>query len=498
MKINNLIKLNVYDRNIYYDQLNDKFNIEKDSSNTIDVDNLDVFIRSKISNKRFYLKLSVTENCNLECPYCYQVNSEYDRTFSSKKVGKRELEILKKFIRIHLEKPEIESFQLAWYGGEPLLEIETIIELNKWAREVCNDLNVLFYSDITTNGVLLTEDIALSLKDSHISTLSITIDGDENEHNKYRYSIKNQETYRTIMANINNAAKYFDIIISYLSKKHDNYKILQTFINIQNSCNYKLRFFIGRLENIEGCLPSSLEQYDIRDFTQYKNNLHKKMIKEFLYIGDRAVHNLGAGYCYANTDYGYCLTPDLKVFKCQEAIGIDRLSVGHINHNGQFISDNTAWNADNLISECKKCELLLSCGGGCRYKRVSGDETCTNGLICKDGSFDYSLTNQTFENLSMNIHNNIRNKHIEQKIKELVISLDGTVNNNGLIDIDSLSRVMLLVYLEDILDQELDDDLFLVNEELTLFYIYWKLKEVENLESKIVDIIEKSSEEVLL
>lgn len=127
--------------------------------------------------KRKIVMLTITENCNLDCVYCFE---------KAKTTKAMDIEIAKKIIEHEFENSEnfdIIEFQL--FGGEPFLCKDLIIELVEWTFSKKFNKAYLFF--LETNGTLVHGDFQKwLLKMKGILNLGLSIDGDKETHNKNR------------------------------------------------------------------------------------------------------------------------------------------------------------------------------------------------------------------------------------------------------------------------------------------------------------------------
>ena len=101
-----------------------------------------------------------------------------------------------------------------WFGGEPLLKFQEIIEESAKVKEICTNNNREYIGSITTNGYLLNKHIFSELYIVGIRTYQITLDGEK--HDKFRVLENGSGTFNTIKNNISNISNMdgdFHIII---------------------------------------------------------------------------------------------------------------------------------------------------------------------------------------------------------------------------------------------------------------------------------------------
>ncbi|MCL2222558.1 MAG: Cys-rich peptide radical SAM maturase CcpM [Oscillospiraceae bacterium] len=153
-----------------------------------------------LTRKISKLTLQVTQRCNLRCSYCvYSGDGTYDsRSHSNKTMT---FETAKKAIDYVLQS-SIDSnlVNFSFYGGEPLLELDLILECIDYVKARRGAKRVTF--NLTTNGTLLTIEIYKVLSDYDVSIL-VSLDGPKPVHDNTRKYIDGGGSYDDIMRNVN-------------------------------------------------------------------------------------------------------------------------------------------------------------------------------------------------------------------------------------------------------------------------------------------------------
>lgn len=149
------------------------------------------------------LTLELTQNCNLRCRYCiYSDNLDYIRNHCNKRmsweVAKRSIDYFIGIINSPWRTSTADAC-IGFYGGEPLLEFELIKECVEYCKQ--QDSKVQIKHNMTTNGTLLTEEIAKFLVDNEIALL-ISLDGPQSEHDKHRVFKSNRGSFSKVDANL--------------------------------------------------------------------------------------------------------------------------------------------------------------------------------------------------------------------------------------------------------------------------------------------------------
>lgn len=84
----------------------------------------------------YRLMILPTFRCNLSCWYCVQEHTKVDLT-------SEQVERIKLHLKKYLVKYDIKNFYLTWFGGEPLLRYDIVTDITSYAKNLCEELNIL-------------------------------------------------------------------------------------------------------------------------------------------------------------------------------------------------------------------------------------------------------------------------------------------------------------------------------------------------------------------
>ena len=332
---------------------------------------------------RLELILLSSEDCNFRCEYCYE---DFPRGTMEPWVRAG----VKKVVERSLSR--LRSLSISWFGGEPLYGWPAIEELAPFFVEVAEKHDLYLSSNITTNGYLLTPEVAEKMLAWRINRYQITIDGIPEDHDRNRPGRDGSGTFNTIFSNLqalrDRPEEYkVDIRVNY---DRNNHLHMREFLDLlqrefEGDARFQLRFrVIGRWG---GPNDPQLEVCGAEDAKRIQMELRSEARRRGLNVSDdlREVKGLGGQVCYAARPYNFIIGASGKVMKCTVDMDKqDRNIVGQLTEEGdlQLDPDQMAlWTepAYTQDTKCQKCVVLPVCQGVfCPLIRIEEDKSpCT-------------------------------------------------------------------------------------------------------------------------
>ena len=164
------------------------------------------------------LTLNLTSDCNLRCIYCWNDHGKYSNTrFSKIKKGRKRVEgpantrmdaetALRAVDTLVKLRGREKSLVVDFYGGEPLLNLETLMATVDYCRENQAKWKVEFHFLLATNGTLLTPALAKRLLDKGVQ-VAVSIDGPKAVHDRNRPFTGRRGSFDTIVSNLKSMPK---------------------------------------------------------------------------------------------------------------------------------------------------------------------------------------------------------------------------------------------------------------------------------------------------
>ena len=322
-------------------------------------------------SKGNYLNITIapTMDCNFDCIYCYECDKKHG-------IMSREVEdSIIKYVENNLK--ESGGLTVTWFGGEPLLAIDTICRLSDAFIKIAENKKANYTGTLISNGYLLSKETAIKLKNAKVDGIQITVDGAPDDHNHSRPLKNGSATFDTILQNIKEVADSFLIGIR---------------INIGKSNIDSFPIFLDKLFEYgisEKVMISTaeLEVYSFsNDATKDMALTKEEYAKAYVKLVDMAVergisiHVIERSHminCSAVAHDGLIIDPDGYLYKCMETTGMKSESIGRIgekiNPYGKSLKW-LAWGSAFDSTKCKDCKVMPLCVGGCPRKYLVHDE----------------------------------------------------------------------------------------------------------------------------
>lgn len=322
-----------------------------------------------------------TLDCNFKCIYCYE---EREKGF----MDDNTLENIYSSIKNRYENIKFKYLRLEWFGGEPLLFKNKLIEFTRKVNNFCELNNVIYQHTITTNGYLLDDSTINALLDSKIEMYQVTIDGMPSTHDKYRSARDGKNTWEKIMNNLF-SMKSLNRKFRVLIRINYNYEILASieeflkFIrdNFSDDTRFEVMFkaighWGGENDHSVNAIPLEYQAFIMDEMLKKCNDYNILSSRHFNF-------SCGSELCYANKKNSLIIYKNGTIGKCtlEEAPDIDSdFVIGDIN-SGYFNIDpikEALWcrNDKEFLdyledSNCFDCIAYpFCCGTSCPAHRV--------------------------------------------------------------------------------------------------------------------------------
>ena len=151
-------------------------------------------LKAKTSGVVKALCIHIAHTCNLNCSYCFASQGKYhgDRAIMSFEVGKRALDFLVE------NSGSRKNLEVDFFGGEPLMNFDVVKQMVAYARSIEKEHNKNFRFTLTTNGMLIDDDV-IDFANREMSNVVLSLDGRKEVHDRYRVDYTGKGSWETIV-----------------------------------------------------------------------------------------------------------------------------------------------------------------------------------------------------------------------------------------------------------------------------------------------------------
>ena len=318
------------------------------------------------------LCLHIAHDCNLACRYCFAEEGEYHgrRALMSYEVGKKALDFL------IANSGSRRNLEVDFFGGEPLMNWKVVKDLVKYGREQEKLHNKKFRFTLTTNGVLLNDEV-MEFCNKEMGNVVLSVDGRKEVHDYMRPFRKGAGSYDLIMPKFQKFAE---------SRNQDKYYVRGTFThhNLDFSKDVLHLADLGFKQiSVEPVVAADTEEYAIREedipqIMEEYDTLAKEMIKRekegkgfnFFHFmidltGGPCVYKRLSG-CGSGTEY-LAVTPWGDFYPCHQFVGEEQYLMGNVDAGIVKPEIQKEFGGCNVYTkkDCRNCFARFYCSGGC-------------------------------------------------------------------------------------------------------------------------------------
>ena len=318
------------------------------------------------------LCLHIAHDCNLACKYCFAGKGEYngDKSLMSLEVGKKAIDFLIQ------NSGNRRNLEVDFFGGEPLMNFEVVKGIVAYGRSLEEKYNKNFRFTLTTNGMLLNDDV-MEFANKEMSNVVLSVDGRKEVNDRMRPTPNGKGSYDVFMpkfiklANLRNQTNYY----------------------VRGTCtHYNLDFSKDVLHladlgfkqiSVEPVVSLPEEPYAIKEedlpilFEEY-DNLAKELIKRkkegngfnfFHFMIDleqgpcvaKRLSGCGSGVEYLS------VTPWGDLYPCHQFVGEEDYLIGNLDDGITNTALRDEFKLCNVYAKekCKNCFARFYCSGGC-------------------------------------------------------------------------------------------------------------------------------------
>ena len=291
------------------------------------------------------IDLFITEECNMKCSYCFHKQSR----------NKLDLEQGKKVLN-RLKEMSPDKMNITYFGGEPLMYPEVVLELSKHARTLWPKSNL----HITTNGKYFDENMFREYRKLGIE-MQVSFDGDKETQDECR------GFFDIISENIKKILEIYPELVVRMTFTPDTVKNLAknvVFIhglgvtNIMHHATMESNWDVTSLEEYS---------YQLKNLYNYRRFCRRRGIPLFVHFIDRTLRTINdetpteLEFCMAGKSY-MAIMPDGDVYPCHRAASNRIFKLGNIFNEKRPFVRGVFRGLDKESTRCsRECEAWRTC-----------------------------------------------------------------------------------------------------------------------------------------
>ena len=318
------------------------------------------------------LCLHIAHTCNLNCSYCFASQGKYhgERAIMSFEVGKRALDFLIEHSGTR------RNLEVDFFGGEPLMNFQVVKDLVAYARSIEKEKGKNFRFTLTTNGVLVDDDV-IEWANRECSNVVLSLDGRKEVHDRFRVDYAGNGSWEKIVPKFQRfvearGGKDYYMRGTFTHHNPDFLKDIQQMLS--------LGFTELSMEPVvcaagdpsaltEEDMPIVMEQYEKLAELMLERDKEGKPFTFYHYMidltGGPCIYKRISG-CGSGTEY-MAVTPWGDLYPCHQFVGEERFKLGNIWDGVTNTEVQGEFAACNVYAhpECRDCWARLYCSGGC-------------------------------------------------------------------------------------------------------------------------------------
>ncbi len=318
------------------------------------------------------LCMHIAHTCNLNCSYCFASQGKYhgERALMSFEVGKRALDFL-------IENSGTRrNLEVDFFGGEPLMNFDVVKQLVEYARSIEKEHGKNFRFTLTTNGVLIDDDV-IDFANREMSNVVLSLDGRKEIHDRYRVDYAGNGSWEKIVPKFQKlvearGGKNYYMRGTFTHANPDFLKDIQQMLDLgfnELSMEPVVCAPGEESELTAKDMPIVMEQYEKLAQLMLEKDKEGKPFTFYHYMidltGGPCIYKRISG-CGSGTEY-MAVTPTGELYPCHQFVGEENFKLGDIWEGVTNTAIQGEFAECNVYSrpECRECWARLYCSGGC-------------------------------------------------------------------------------------------------------------------------------------
>ncbi len=329
-------------------------------------------LKARTSGVLKALCLHIAHSCNLNCSYCFASQGRYhgERALMSYETGKRALDFLVE------NSGTRRNLEVDFFGGEPLMNFDVVKKLVEYARSIEKEKNKNFRFTLTTNGVLIDDDV-IDFANREMSNVVLSLDGRREVHDRFRVDYSGRGSFDTIvpkfqkLVNARGGKNYY-MRGTFTHYNPDFLEDIKTMLDL-GFTELSMEPVVTSPESpsalTESDKPIVFEQYEKLAELMLRRDKEGKPFTFYHYMldikGGPCIYKRISG-CGSGTEY-MAVTPQGDLYPCHQFVGDEKFKLGDIYHGVDNKEIQNEFYSCNVYAreECRDCWARLYCSGGC-------------------------------------------------------------------------------------------------------------------------------------
>ena len=319
------------------------------------------------------LCLHVAHDCNLRCRYCFAGTGDFGqgRRIMPPEVGKKAIDF------VIARSGKRRNIEVDFFGGEPLMAMETVKQTVAYAREQEERFDKKFRFTITTNGLLLDEE-NIAYINENMSNVVLSLDGRPEVNDAMRKTVNGGGSYATIVPKFQKLVRQRDPSRDYYVRgtfTAENLDFAEDVLHIAD-CGFD-QLSVEPVSVQPGCGYELTEEHLPRIEAEYErlSQIMRQRKKEgrpfnfFHFMVDleqgpcviKRLRGCGAGYEYV------AVTPEGDIYPCHQFVGQEQFRQGSVLDDTMDLDLAKTFSGLNIYTreQCRDCWAKFYCSGGC-------------------------------------------------------------------------------------------------------------------------------------
>ena len=329
-------------------------------------------LKAKTSGVIKALCLHIAHTCNLNCSYCFASQGKYhgERALMSYEVGKRALDFLIE------NSGSRRNLEVDFFGGEPLMNFDVVKRLVEYARSIEKEKGKNFRFTLTTNGVLVDDDV-IDFADREMSNVVLSLDGRKEVHDRYRVDYAGNGSWDKIVPKFQRfvearGGKNYYMRGTFTHANPDFLEDIKTMLDLgfsELSMEPVVAAAADPAALTEADKPIVMKQYEQLAELMLERDKEGKPFTFYHYMidlkGGPCIYKRISG-CGSGTEY-MAVTPWGDLYPCHQFVGDEKFKLGDIWHGVDNTAVQDEFASCNVYAreECRDCWAKLYCSGGC-------------------------------------------------------------------------------------------------------------------------------------